>query len=96
MLRPNYTSRFMKDMKRLKRKHVDIAPLEEIMQLILDDTSKTKAELKRHHNMHALKGDWHGSLKCHVANAGDWLLIWATSKEQAFFQRTVIHDEIFA
>jgi mRNA interferase YafQ len=96
MLRPNYTPRFKKDIKSLKKKHVDLRPLIEVMQLIIVDTPKAKTELKRRHNMHVLKGDWHGSLECHVANAGDWLLIWATNKEQAYFQRTGSHDELFA
>ena len=55
-----------------------------------------KEELKRRHGMHTLKGDWHGSLECHIANAGDWLLIWTTSKDQAYFQRTGSHSELFA
>lgn len=95
MLRPNYTPRFKKDVKRLERKRVDLSPLRNVMQLILDDTSKAKEELRRHHDMHALKGDWRGSYECHIANAGDWLLIWATSKDQAYFQRTGSHGELF-
>lgn len=86
----------MKDIKRLKKKHVDLDPLTEAMQLILDDTPGARAELKRRHSMHVLKGDWLGSLECHVTNAGDWLLIWATSKEQAYFQRTGTHEELFS
>lgn len=43
------------------------------MRLVLDDTPKAKTELKRHHNMHVLKGDWYGNFECHVADAGDWL-----------------------
>lgn len=74
---------------------MDLDHLKEVMQLILDDTPKAKAEMKRHHNMHVLKGDWHRSLECHVANARDWLLIWATSKNQASFQRTESHDKLF-
>ena len=96
MLRPNYTPRFKKDVKRLERKHVDLSPLRDVMQLILDDTPKAKEELKRRHGMHTLKGDWRGSLECHIANAGDWLLIWTTSKDQAYFQRTGNHSELFA
>ena len=79
MLRPNYTSRFKKDVKRLKKKHIDMIPLRNVMQLIIDDTPTAKSELKRRHN-----------------NAGDWLLIWTTSKDQAYFQRTGSHDELFA
>lgn len=96
MLRPNYTTRFEKDVKRLKKKHVDLDSLKEVMQLILEDTPEAKAELRRRHNMHVLKGDWQGSFECHVANAGDWLLIWAIDADQAYFQRTGSHDELFS
>lgn len=96
MLRPDYTPRFEKDVKKLTKKHVDLAPLRDVMQLIVEDTSQSKAELKRRHNMHTLKGEWRGSLECHVANAGDWLLIWATTDELAIFQRTGNHDDLFA
>lgn len=96
MLRPNYTPRFEKDVKKLRRKHMSLNPLREVMQLILEDSPQAQSELKRRHGMHSLKGEWHGSLECHIANTGDWLLIWATTKEEAFFQRTGSHDDLFA
>ncbi|PST47524.1 hypothetical protein CPA40_01570 [Bifidobacterium callitrichos] len=52
-------------------------------------------ELKRRHNMHTLSGEWKGSNECHVANAGDWLLIWCTTDDLAIFQRTGSHDDLF-
>ena len=45
--------------------------------------------------MHTLKGAWRGSNECHVANAGDWLLVWRVHGGVAFLQRTGTHDEIF-
>lgn len=45
--------------------------------------------------MHALKGAWAGSSECHVANAGDWLVIWKTGNGLAVIQRTGTHDELF-
>ena len=45
--------------------------------------------------MHALKEGWLGSNECHVANAGDWLLIWRSNESIAVFQRTGSHDELF-
>lgn len=45
--------------------------------------------------MHDLKGSWAGSRKCHVANAGDWLVIWREGEGLAVFQRTGSHDELF-
>ncbi|KXB81768.1 type II toxin-antitoxin system YafQ family toxin [Varibaculum cambriense] len=45
--------------------------------------------------MHKLSGQWGGSNECHVANAGDWLVIWRTCGQVAYFQRTGTHDELF-
>jgi len=96
VLRANYTPRFQKDVKRLKKKHVALAPLKEVMELVVADTPDSRSELVRRHNMHRLKGEWSGSMECHVANAGDWLLVWAQTDDQAYFQRTGGHDDLFS
>lgn len=95
MLRPSPTPRFVRDVKALTKRHVDLAPLYEVQHLILQNTREALEELVRRHNMHDLKGAWDGSSECHVANAGDWLLVWRTTDELAIFQRTGSHDEIF-
>lgn len=51
--------------------------------------------LKRRHNMNRLGGSWSGRNECHVANSGDWLVIWSSNDEVAFFERTGSHDELF-
>ncbi len=95
MLRPNFTPRFQKDMKKLKKKHIQLDSLKDVMRLIVQDTPESTFELKHRHNMHRLQGEWQGSLECHIANSKDWLLIWATTNEEAYFQRTGSHDELF-
>lgn len=95
MLRPAPTAKYARDLKRLRKRHIDIEPLDEVMRLILDNTVESIEELKRRHNMHTLSGEWSGSNECHIANAGDWLLIWCTTDELAIFQRTGTHDELF-
>jgi mRNA interferase YafQ len=45
--------------------------------------------------MHDLKGEWAGSRECHIANAGDWLVIWREGNGLAVFQRTGPHDGLF-
>jgi mRNA interferase YafQ len=45
--------------------------------------------------MHRLNGKWAGSLECHVANIGDWLVVWQENENIAIFLRTGTHDEIF-
>ncbi len=95
MLTLDFSSAFLRDIKRLKRKHIDQQPLEEVIDLIRLNTPKSLAELKRRHNMRSLSGSWLGSFECHVCNAGDWLIIWATNGQTAFLQRKGTHDELF-
>lgn len=95
MLRAEFTSQFQRDTKRLKKKHVDLAQLKNLINLVLLNTPESLEELRRRHNMHDLKDDWAGSRECHVANAGDWLIIWRESNGLAVFQRTGSHDDLF-
>lgn len=95
MLQPEYTSHFERDVKRLKRKHVDLTPLKEVVRLVLLDDEASIAELRRRHRMHELKGQWRGAQECHVANLGDWLCVWQVVDSMAVFLRTGSHDQIF-
>lgn len=94
-LTPDYTSAFSRDVKRLNKKHVDLAPLEELITLVCANNQASLDILKRRHEMHTLKGTWHGAHECHIANAGDWLVIWKTANGVAVFQRTGTHDDLF-
>ena len=71
MLRVSFTPQFQRDSKRLKKKHVDLAPLKNLVDLVAQNTPEALEELRHGHNMHDLKGEWAGSRECHVANAGD-------------------------
>lgn len=95
MLRPEYTSTFERDLKRLKNKHVDAEPLKDVIRLVLRNDAASLEELRRRHRMHDLKGAWRGAKECHVANVGDWLCVWQIVDEFAVFLRTGTHDEIF-
>ncbi len=95
MLIADYTSRFLKDVKRLNKKRKSLDLLAEVINLVIADTPESRDELLRRHNMHILKGEWLGSHECHIANTGDWLLIWRASDTHAVFQRTGTHDELF-
>ncbi|HIW75809.1 MULTISPECIES: type II toxin-antitoxin system RelE/ParE family toxin [Gordonibacter] len=94
-LSARFTPQFKRDFKQLQKKHVDTAPLESVFALVLENSERSHNELVRRHNMHVLTGVWKGSYECHVANAGDWLLIWKTGEGLAVFQRTGSHDELF-
>ncbi|MFC5281073.1 type II toxin-antitoxin system YafQ family toxin [Arcanobacterium canis] len=95
MLWPEYTSRFEKDVKRLKKKHADMSLLKGVIQLIVQNDKESLVELRRRHRMHELKGNWAGAKECHVANLGDWLCVWQVSDGLAIFLRTGTRDEIF-
>lgn len=90
-----FSPAFTRDVKKLRRKHVDDAPLAQVMDLIAENTPESLDELHRHHDMHFLGGEWAGNHECHVCNAGDWLLIWRTFDDIALMQRTGTHDELF-
>lgn len=94
-LEPDYTPSFARDLKRLVRRHVDLKPLEEVIELICRNDSESLEVFRRRHSMHTLRGNWLGSHECHIANAGDWLLIWRADDTVAAFQRTGSHDELF-
>ena len=94
-LEAQFTQAFKRDVKRLDKKHVDDAPLAEVIDLIIENSPESIETLKRRHRMHGLKGEWSGSSECHVCNAGDWLLIWRTFDGIALMQRTGTHDELF-
>lgn len=95
MLRPNFTPKFERDMKRLAKKHVDLTPLRNIMNLILENSAASERILVQRHNKHQLKENWKGSFECHIENAGNWLLVWMETEDQAIFERTGTHKEIF-
>ena len=91
----DYAFSFKRDVKALLKKHRDTSDLKEVIELVLQNTETAKKVLRQKHNAHALKGAWLGSNECHIANAGDWLLIWRTGNGIAVFQRTGTHDELF-
>ena len=72
-----------------------LAELQKLIDLVLENTPESLETLKRRHNMHRLSGSWAGRNECHVANSGDWLVIWSANDEVAFFERTGGHDELF-
>ena len=95
MLQIEYSPKFERDYKGLIKKHQKIELLDNVIRLIAQDDKVSKRELKQHHNMHKLLGKWAGSYECHVANVGDWLLVWRVSNGVAYMTRTGTHDEIF-
>lgn len=95
-LRADFSAAFNRDLKRKAKRHGwDLNLLQDVIALVIENSPESLAILRRRHNMHTLSGEWQGSNECHVANAGDWLVIWADDGTTAFFQRTGSHDELF-
>ena len=90
-----FSPAFQRDVKRLKKKHIDDQPLAEVIDLIIENSPQALEKLRNRHNMHMLGGKWQESSECHVCNAGDWLLIWRTFDGIALLQRTGSHEELF-
>ncbi len=95
-LRAKFTPVFGRDLKRKAgRRGWNLDELESVVDLILENNAESMEVLRRRHNMHRPSGKWGGSNECHVANAGDWLVIWRVEGRIAYFQRTGSHDELF-
>lgn len=95
-LTAEFTPAFSRDLKRkAKRRKWDLGELQKLIDLVVENSPESTAILKRRHNMHVLGGKWAGRRECHVANAGDWLVIWSTDGDLAVFERTGSHDELF-
>lgn len=95
-LKAKFTSAFSRDLKKkAKKRKWNLKDLEELISLILENSDDSRELLRVRHNMHKLSGKWAGSNECHVANAGDWLVIWQVHEDIAYFQRTGAHDELF-
>lgn len=95
-LTADFSAAFQRDLKKkAKRRGWNLSELENTIDLVIENTPESLELLRRRHNMHALTGNWKGRNECHVANAGDWLVIWSSNDTVAFFERTGSHDELF-
>ena len=54
-LQPDFTPAFSRDVKRLNRRRVGLAPLEEVIELVCRNDAPALDVLRRRHNMHTLK-----------------------------------------
>mgnify|MGYP002738931561 FL=1 len=94
-LRLDYTTRFGKDVKRLRKRNADLGALREVIRLIELNDVESREELRRRHRAHLLRGRWEGAAECHVANSGNWLMVWQEADGVAVLLRTGTHQEIF-
>jgi mRNA interferase YafQ len=84
------TSKFRKDLKLAKKKGLNIALLQEVV-----DALASGEKLSEKHRDHALTGDWESFRECHIQP--DWLLIYKISGDSLILTlvRTGSHSDLF-
>lgn len=87
-LRP--TSRFERDLKRIKKRGYDLSLLSAVLRRLA-----AGEPLPQKNRDHALTGDYAGCRECHIAP--DWLLIYELDGENLFLYltRTGTHSDLF-
>ena len=84
------TTQFKKDLKRIRKRGLDLNSL----KFVLDTLQKQEA-LPLKYRDHALVGDYRGFRECHIES--DWLLIYTISNEKLILTaaRTGSHSDLF-
>lgn len=86
----DYTTRFKKDLKRCRKRGLDI-------QLILDAIALLRAtgKLPAEYRPHPLKGDHKGQWECHIQP--NWLMTWEQHDRELtlLFLETGTHVDLF-
>jgi len=88
LLKPIFTSRFNKDIKRFKKNKSDIELFKFVTGKLINEK---KLDLK--YKDHKLSGNFIGRRECHIKP--DWLLIYKISEDKVIFERTGTHSELF-
>lgn len=88
MLKPEYTTKFKKDLKMVEKRKLDIEDLKDIIKKLCRE--ETLPPKNKDHN---LSGQWAGCRECHIAP--DWLLIYQVGNGIIVFERTGSHSDLF-
>lgn len=83
-----YRPAFLRDVKRLKRKHYDMQALQEAVRA----AAERQTQWLRQHRDHQLTGSLAGYRELHIA--ADWLLLYTLADGNLTFVRTGSHDEL--
>ena len=88
MLKPEYTTKFKKDLKTVEKRNLDIELLKAVIKkLCLEEPLPEK---NKDHN---LSGEWSGCRECHISP--DWLLIYQIGNGIIVFERTGSRSDLF-
>lgn len=86
----DYTKRFEKDLKRCRKRGLDILKIKDVITLLAETGS---LPLKYH--PHKLSGDMDGRWECHIQP--DWLMTWQQNDTRLtlLFMQTGTHSDLF-
>ena len=81
---------FERDVKRLRKKHFDMARLQDAITALFEEDEATLIRLRDH----ALKGNWRGYRELHID--ADWLLIYQIERDklELILVRSGSHDSL--
>ncbi len=90
MLTLHPTSKFKKDLKRIKKRGYDISKLDKVIIMLLN-----QKELPETYLDHPLSGNYIGFRECHISP--DWLLIYMINNDKLILtaSRTGSHSDLF-
>lgn len=90
MLELVITSKFRKDLKRLKKHHYDL----DLLFAVIDELLAERKLADKHHD-HALSGNYAGFRECHILP--DWLLIYEINHNELILtaSRTGSDSDLF-
>lgn len=91
MLKLYFTSQFKKDFKLIKKRHLPLNELKNVLNILAEGNI-----LPEKYRDHSLTGDWKGFRECHIQP--DWLLIYRTNEDrlELIAQRTGSHADLFS
>ena len=88
MRRITQRTQFRQDLKRQKRRGLDIEELIAVVELLAET-----GVLPDGYRAHQLTGEWKGVWECHVEP--DWLLIYDVTPAEVLLIRTGTHSDLF-
>jgi mRNA interferase YafQ len=96
MLEMKQTTKFKKDLKRLKKRNANLEKLKTVMQMIIEEVPLPEEEY-RTHILEPTK-DYLNCWECHISGRNsDWLLIYKfySTQNLVSFIRTGTHSDVF-
>ena len=90
MLNVVTSNRFIKDLKTLRKRGMDLSLLDQIVEKIANDVA-----LDSNNRDHQLVGDYVNFRECHIKS--DWIMIYRINFEQSMviLLRTGTHSDLF-